>query len=133
MWNQQSSHLPATISATVMKILFVLRQKCPTCVIHLFPILPRFDQFFSNVRATNTYICFHVKIVFQTSYFMICHVQLSSTPSCTKPSSSPRPSHPIPTPSHPKPSLTPRPTQPIPLPTHTKPSSTIVSVQHAST
>ena len=52
------------LSATVMEILFVLRQKCPTCVIHLFPYLPRFDQFFSNVRATNTYIYFHVKNFF---------------------------------------------------------------------
>lgn len=62
--NNLSSHSPATISATVMEILFVLRQKCPTCVIHLFPNLPRFDQFFSNVRATNTYIYFHVKNFF---------------------------------------------------------------------
>ena len=62
--NNLSSHSPATISATEMEILFVLRQKCPTCVIHLFPNLPRFDQFFSNVRATNTYIYFHVKNFF---------------------------------------------------------------------
>ena len=62
--NNLSSHSPATISATVMEILFVLRQKCPTCVIHLFPYLPRFDQFFSNVRATNTYVYFHVKNFF---------------------------------------------------------------------
>ena len=62
--NNLSSHSPATISASVMEILFVLRQKCPTCVIHLFPNLPRFDQFFSNVRATNTYIYFHVKNFF---------------------------------------------------------------------
>ena len=54
--NNLSSHSPATISATVMEILFVLPQKCPTCVIHLFPNFPRFDQFFSNVRATNTYL-----------------------------------------------------------------------------
>ena len=31
--NNLSSHSPATISATVMEILFVLRQKCPTCVL----------------------------------------------------------------------------------------------------
>ena len=72
--NNLSSHSPATISATVMEILFVLRQKCPTCVIHLFPYLPRFDQFFSNVRATNTYIYFPVKKFLQTSYFMTCHL-----------------------------------------------------------
>ena len=64
LFNNLSSHSPATISATVMEILFVLRQKCPTCVIHLFPNLSRFDQFFSNVRATNTYIYFHVKNFF---------------------------------------------------------------------
>ena len=51
-----SSHSSATISATVMEILFVLHQKCPTCAIHLFPISPRFDQFLSHVRATNTYL-----------------------------------------------------------------------------
>ena len=74
--NNLSCHSPATISATVMEILFVLRQKCPTCVIHLFPNLPRFDQFFSNVRATNTYnlFIFMLKIFFQTSYFMTCHL-----------------------------------------------------------
>ena len=65
MWNQQSifsltSHHLCNCNGDFICI----GQKCPTCVIHLFPYLPRFDQFFSNVRATNTYIYFHVKNFF---------------------------------------------------------------------
>lgn len=71
--NNFSSNSPATISATVMEVLFVLRQKCPTCTILLLPILPRFDQFFSHVRATDTFF-FHVNNFFP-------HVLLHDLPS----------------------------------------------------
>ena len=72
--NNLSSHSPATISSTITEILFLLRQKCPTTYIHLFPILPRFDQLHEHVTATNSLFFFRFKNCFQNLfYFTNCH------------------------------------------------------------
>ena len=42
--NYLSSDSPATISSTITEILFLLRRKCSTANIYLFPILPQFDH-----------------------------------------------------------------------------------------
>ena len=39
-----TSTSPSVISATIIKILTVIYQKCPTAIIHVFPILPQFDH-----------------------------------------------------------------------------------------
>ena len=74
--NNLSSHSPATISSTITEILFLLRQKCPTTYIHLFPILPRFDQLHEHVTATNSLIYFQVQELFPE--FVLFHELPSS-------------------------------------------------------
>ena len=41
--NNLVSTSPSVISATIIKILTVIYQKCPTAIIHVFPILPQLD------------------------------------------------------------------------------------------
>ena len=67
--NNLFSHSPATISSTITEILFLLRLKCPTAHIHLFPILPRFDQLKTHVTATNSLISFQVQELFPEFVF----------------------------------------------------------------
>ena len=74
--NNLSSHSPATISATVMEILFVLRQKCPTCVIHFLIYQGLISSSLMYVLLTLKFI-FMLKIFLQTSYFMTCHLHYS--------------------------------------------------------
>ena len=74
--NNLSSHSPATISSTITEILFLLRQKCPTTYIHLFRILPRFDQLHEHITATNSLIYFQVQELF--SEFVLFHELPSS-------------------------------------------------------
>ena len=74
--NNLSSHSPATISSTLNEILFLLRRKCPTAHIHLFPILPRFDYLHTHVASTNSCIYFQVQEFF--SEFVYFH-ELPST------------------------------------------------------
>ena len=62
--NNLCSHSPATISSTITEILFLLQHKCPTAHIHLFPILPQFDQLQKHVTATNSLIYFQVQEFF---------------------------------------------------------------------
>ena len=54
------SHSPATISSTIIEILFSLHTKCPFAVIHLLSILPHFDQFRPHVSPTDSSIYFQV-------------------------------------------------------------------------
>ena len=63
--NNLASTSPSVISATIIKILTVIFQKCPTAIIHVFPILPRYDHCFSLVQVTNTQIKVYIK---QTLY-----------------------------------------------------------------
>ena len=67
--NNLCSHSPTTISATLTEILFLLRRKCPTAYIHLFPILPRFDHLQKHVAATNSCIFFQVQELFPEYVF----------------------------------------------------------------
>ena len=71
--NNLCSHSPATISSTITEILFLLRLKSPTAHIHLFPILPRFDQLQKHVTATNSLIYFQVQELFPEFFSTNCH------------------------------------------------------------
>ena len=42
--NNLASTSPSVISATIIKILTVIYQKCPTAIIHVLSILPQFDH-----------------------------------------------------------------------------------------
>lgn len=56
--NNLFSNTPASIAATLSEVLSVLLKKCPTAVIHLFPILPCLDSLKSKVISTNSVIYF---------------------------------------------------------------------------
>ena len=59
--NNLSSDSPATISSTITEILFLLRRKCPTANIHLFPK--------THFASTNSCIYFQVQEFFQYLFF----------------------------------------------------------------
>ena len=65
--NNLASTSPSVISATIIKILTVIYQKCPTAIIHVFPILPRFDHCFSLVQITS-YLFSGSRMFFGTSF-----------------------------------------------------------------
>ena len=67
--NNLSSDSPATISSTITEILFLLRRKCPTANILLFPILPQFDHLKTHFATTNPFIYFQVQEFFQNLFF----------------------------------------------------------------
>ena len=67
--NNLFSDSPATISSTITEILFLLRRKCPTANIQLFPILPRFDHLKTHVASTNSCIYFQLQEFFPEFVF----------------------------------------------------------------
>ena len=56
-----SSDSPATFSSTITEILFLLRRKCPTANIHLFPK--------THFASTNSCIYFQVQYFFSVFVF----------------------------------------------------------------
>ena len=71
--NNLSFCSPATISATIIELIFLLRKKCPHTRIHLFPILPRFGQLQVKVSDTNFHIHFQVQEQFFHDNFVQFH------------------------------------------------------------
>ena len=72
--NKLSSDSPATVSSTITEILFLLRRKCPTANIYLFPILPQFDHLKTHFATTNSFIYFQVQEFFSEFFFSTsCH------------------------------------------------------------
>ena len=67
--NNLSSDSPATISSTITEILFLLRRKCPTANIYLFPILPQFDHLKTHFATINSFIYFQVQEFFSKFFF----------------------------------------------------------------
>lgn len=105
----------------------LLRRKCPTVHIHLFPILPRFDHLLTHVADTNSCIYFQVQAQVQLSP---CHhgpKPTSSQPklkcSCPKPKPKSNPTQPRHkfNPTQPKPKT--NPTQHNQKPSPTQPST----------
>ena len=60
--NNLSPDSPAMISSTITEILFLLRRKCPTANIHLFPK--------THFASTNSCIYFQVLNFFQDLFFL---------------------------------------------------------------
>jgi len=67
--NNLASTSPSTISVTVIEIISVIFAKCPSAFIHIFPILPRFDQYHQLVQVTNSHIHFQVQDCFSDNIF----------------------------------------------------------------
>ena len=71
--NNLSSDSPATVSFTITEILFLLRRKCPTANIYLFPILPQFDHN-TLCCTTSSFLYFQVQEFFLEFFFPTsCH------------------------------------------------------------
>ena len=66
--NNLSSDSPA-ISSTITEILFLLRRKCPTANIYLFPILPQFDHLKHTLLLLILLFIFRFKNFFQNFLF----------------------------------------------------------------
>ena len=61
-------------SSKITEILFLLRRKCPTANIYLFPILPQFDHLKTHFATTNSFIYFQVQEFFSEFFFSTsCH------------------------------------------------------------
>ena len=56
-------------SSKITEILFLLRRKCPTANIYLFPILPQFDHLKTHFATTNSFIYFQVQEFFSEFFF----------------------------------------------------------------
>ena len=55
--------------STITEILFLLRRKCPTANIYLFPILPQFDHLKTHFATINYFIYFQVQEFFSEFFF----------------------------------------------------------------